>query len=68
MQGNVSYEIYYEFANICVKTNDFDKAEKILKKVIQLNPEFARAHKDLGVIYLNKRLFDYAEDEFQKAL
>lgn len=32
LQGNVSYEIYYEFAHICAKTNDTDKAEKILKK------------------------------------
>lgn len=68
LQGNVSYEIYYEFANICAKTNDLDKAEKILKKVVELNPEFAKAHKDLAVLYLNKRLFDYAEDEFDLAL
>lgn len=45
-----------------------DKAEKILKKVVELNPEFAPAHKDLGVLYLSKRLFDYAEDEFNQAL
>ena len=49
-------------------TDDTDKAEKILKKVIELNPEFAPAHKDLGVIYLTRRLFDYAKDEFEKAL
>ena len=68
LQGNVSFEIYYEFAHICVKTNDIDKAEKILKKVVELNPDFAPAHKDLGVLYLSKRLFDYAEDEFNLAL
>ncbi len=68
LQGNVSFEIYYEFAHICVKTGDMDKAEKILKKVVELNPDFAPAHKDLGVLYLNKRLFDYAEDEFNMAL
>ena len=45
-----------------------DKAEKILKKVIELNPSFAYAHKDLGVLYLSKRLFDSEEDEFNKAL
>jgi tetratricopeptide (TPR) repeat protein len=54
-------------AQLCVKTGDIDRAEQILKKVCTLNPEFARAHKDLGVIYLNKRLFDYAKDEFEKA-
>ncbi len=68
MQGNVSFEIYYEFAQLCAKTNDMDKAEKILKKVLELNPDFGLAHKDLGVLYLSKRLFDYAQDEFTKAL
>ena len=67
-QGSVSQEIYYDYAHICVLTNDMDKAEKILKKVIELNPEFAPAHKDLGVIYLGRRLFDYAKDEFETAL
>ena len=50
-----------------MKTGDIDRAEQILKKVCGLNPTFARAHKDLGVIYLNKRLFDYAKEEFEKA-
>jgi tetratricopeptide (TPR) repeat protein len=54
-------------AILSVKTGDMDRAEQILKKVCGLNPEFAPAHKDLGVIYLNKRLFDYAKDEFEKA-
>ena len=35
LQGNVSFEIYYEFAIVCVKTNDMDKAEKILKKTAE---------------------------------
>ena len=66
-QGTVNYQTYYELALLCVKTDDIDRAEQILKKVCGLNPEFAPAHKDLGVIYLNKRLFDYAKDEFEKA-
>lgn len=66
-QGIVSAEIYYEYALICVKTGDVDIAEKILKKVVELNPIAANARKDLGVIYLSKRLFDYAKDEFEKA-
>ena len=33
-----------------------------------MNPEIPQAHKDLGIIYLNKRLFDYAEDEFKTAM
>ena len=27
IQGNVSHEIYYEYAHLCVRTNDMDKAE-----------------------------------------
>lgn len=66
-QGTVSAEIYYEYAMICSLTGDLDIAEKILKKVIELDPNAAIARKDLGVIYLNKRLFDYAKDEFENA-
>ena len=65
--GNVSYSIYYELATLCSQTGDIDRAETMLKKSCSLNPEFATAHKDLGVIYLNKRLFDYAKDEFELA-
>lgn len=66
-QGTTSYQTHYELAILCVRTDDIDRAEQILKKVCRLNPEFAPAHKDLGVIYLNKRLFDYAKDEFETA-
>lgn len=67
LQGNVNEELYYEFAHVCLLINDTDKAEKILKKVVELNPNHAQAHKDLGVLYLSKRLFDYAKDEFETA-
>jgi len=66
-QGTVSADVYYEYAMICTKTGDLDLAEKILKKVVELDPNAAIARKDLGVIYLNKRLFDYAKDEFEQA-
>lgn len=66
-KGLVTAEVYYEYAMVCAQTNDLDTAEIILKKVIELNPEFAVAHKDLGVIYLSKRLLDYAKEEFEAA-
>ncbi len=66
-QGLTDYLPYYEYAMLCIKTGDTDKAEQMLKKVTKLNPDYASAHKDLGVIYLNKRLFDYAKEEFDKA-
>ncbi len=66
-KGIVSEEIYYEYAMICTQTQDTDTAEKILKKVIDLNPNSFMPRKDLGVIYLKKRLFDYAREEFETA-
>ena len=66
-KGGATPELYYDYALVCVKSGEKDKAETILKKVIQLKPDFAAAHKDLGVLYLDARLFDYAKDEFQKA-
>ena len=65
--GASDFMPYYEFAMLCIKTDDTDRAEIMLKKACKLKPDFALAHKDLGVIYLNKRLFDYAKDEFEKA-
>lgn len=67
-KGKVTAEVYYRYALICRQSNDMDKAIKIFKKVIELDPKNAVAHKDLGVIYLIQRLFDYAQDEFEIAL
>ena len=65
--GGTDFMPYYELAMLSIKTGDTDRAEIMLKKVCKLKPDFANAHKDLAVIYLNKRLFDYAKDEFEKA-
>lgn len=66
-QGSTDYLTYYDLSMLCIKTGDTDRAETMLKKVCKLQPDFASAHKDLAIIYLNKRLFDYAKDEFEKA-
>jgi tetratricopeptide (TPR) repeat protein len=58
----------HQYAILTSTLCDTDTAEKMLKKVIKMNPEMAKAHKDLGIIYLNKRLFDYAEQEFKLAM
>ena len=61
-------ETLYQYAILSTQLYDTGTAEKIFKKVIKMDPENATAHKDLGVIYLNQRLFDYADDEFKTAL
>ena len=65
--GKVPASVYYQYALLCMKTNDKETAETIFKKVIQLDPKNPYAHKDLGVVYLSQRLFDYAKDEFETA-
>lgn len=66
-KGKVSPAIYYQHAMLCAKTNEMDKAENMLKKVLHLEPNNAIAHKDLAIIYLASRLFDYAKEEFEAA-
>ena len=68
LKGKVTADIMHQYAILSSSLCDSDTAEKMLKKVIKMNPNIAKAHKDLGIIYLNKRLFDYAEEEFQTAL
>jgi len=68
LKGKVTADIMHQYAILSSSLCDSDTAERMLKKVIKMNPDIAKAHKDLGIIYLNKRLFDYAEDEFQTAL
>ncbi len=68
LKNKLTTEIMHQYAILSSSLCDTDTAEKMLKKVIQMNPNIAKAHKDLAIIYLNKRLFDYAEDEFKTAL
>ncbi len=68
LKNQVTADVLHQYAILSSSLCDTDTAEKMLKKVIKMNPEMAKAHKDLGIIYLNKRLFDYAEDEFKTAL
>jgi Tfp pilus assembly protein PilF len=67
-KGKADANMYYDFAIMCGYTGEKDKAEKLLQKVITLNPKYAIAHKDLAVLYLEARLFDYAKEEFEIAL
>ena len=68
LKNNPSTETFHQYAILSSSLCDTDTAERMLKKVIQMKPEYAKAHKDLGIIFLNKRLFDYAKEEFQTAM
>ncbi len=68
LKASPTSETLYQYAILSTQLYDTGTAEKIFKKVIKMDPENATAHKDLGVIYLNQRLFDYADEEFKIAL
>lgn len=68
LKGKITADLLHQYAILSSNLCDTDTAEKMLKKVIKMNPEIAKAHKDLAIIYLNQRLFDYAEDEFKTAM
>lgn len=68
LKNKVTAEILHQYAILSSSLYDTDTAERMLKKVIAMDENFAKAHKDLGIIYLNKRLFNYAEEEFKIAL
>ncbi len=68
LKNKPTAEIMHQYAILSSSLCDTDTAEKMLKKVIKMNPEIAKAHKDLAIIYLNKRLFDWADDEFKTAM
>ena len=68
LKNNATAEVLHQYAVLSSSLCDTDTAEKILKKVIKMKPNLAKPHKDLAVIFLNKRLFDYADEEFKIAM
>ena len=63
----------YYLGNMCVELGDYKTAEAAWQRLAQANPHSARAHLQLGNLYLNfdqKEFFnlDRAEEEFQQAL
>lgn len=68
LKNSPTAEVLHQYAILSSSLCDTDTAERILKKAIKMNPGLAKAHKDLAIIYLNKRLFDYAQDEFKTAM
>ena len=47
---------------------DTDKAEALLKKAVELDPQLVQAHFDLGDLYFAKKNYDLAAAEFNEVL
>jgi tetratricopeptide (TPR) repeat protein len=67
-RGKIDPEVYFEHALCAMKMQDWESAKNSYRKVIQLQPENAIAHRDLSLLYLNMNLVEWAQDEMQTAL
>ncbi|MFC2049012.1 tetratricopeptide repeat protein [Elusimicrobiota bacterium] len=51
-----------------MKKGEYDKAEEILKKAIEINPEYEEAYSQLGWCYRKKGEYDKTEEILKKAI
>ena len=58
----------YENAISAIKTGKTKEAEKLFIDITETNPEFSNAHTNLGLLYLNNKQMDKAEDALRKAI
>ncbi|OQX96470.1 hypothetical protein B6I21_00860, partial [candidate division KSB1 bacterium 4572_119] len=59
---------YFYNANDMMRKQDWKNAEIELKRAIKLDPDFARAYVNLGVVYTNLGQFQMAKECLNKAL
>jgi tetratricopeptide (TPR) repeat protein len=72
LNGEHEDALHY-LGNMCVELGEYQAAEASWRRLAQVNPQSARAHLQLGNLYLNfeqKEFFNLsrAEEEFQRAL
>lgn len=54
--------------NLYYQTNDYDKAERALKRAVDKFPSFRRAHRTLGLIFIQNQRFESAIDSWLKVI
>ncbi len=62
------YEIWYLLGNLAQDFNNDTNAAFFLQKSIILNPEFDKAHYNLGNIYLKEKKYNSAINEYKTAI
>lgn len=62
------FELWYLMANIAQDMNKEENAILFLEKAISLNPEFDKAHYNLGNIYFSKNRYNKAINEYKQAI
>ena len=68
MEEDRDYELWYLLANLSQDFNNEDNAVFFLEKSILLNPEFDKAHYNLGNIYLKRKQYNSAIREYKLAI
>lgn len=69
MEQDRDYELWYLLGNLSQDINNNDEnAIFFLKKSISLNPEFDKAHYNLGNIYLKQKKYNNAINEYKLAI
>ncbi|MFQ5839116.1 MAG: tetratricopeptide repeat protein [Candidatus Methylomirabilales bacterium] len=61
-------DAYVNLAKIARKRNRLDETLTYLQKAVDISPENVLAHNDLGLLYLERRQYALAVQEFRKAL
>ena len=61
-------QFWISYANVLVKEKKYEEAEKSFKKVIELNPDNARAHNIRGTLVQILGKLDEAEESYRKAI
>ncbi|MCD7879264.1 MAG: tetratricopeptide repeat protein, partial [Candidatus Gastranaerophilales bacterium] len=62
------YELWFLLGNISQDLNNDTNASFFLQKSILLNPEFDKAHYNLGNIYLKEKRYNSAVNEYKLAV
>jgi tetratricopeptide (TPR) repeat protein len=62
------FQAYYQRAVALIALDQNSEAEADLKKTIELEPHFGRAHRALGRLLLDRGLTEEAKQEFERAL
>lgn len=66
--GTRNYIVYSNLAAICGMQNRFEENTDLLKKALEINPDYAQAHFNLGVVHKRSGDLDAAIASYKKAL
>ena len=63
-----SFLSYFSVSSIYAKQKNWAKAENVLKKSIELNPDFLNSYIEIGKVYKEQKKYDEALDSYKKSI